>query len=219
MHRSGQRAHRDVKSTQGRRQRSAEIRRTQRFNDRRERRAAFDALASKQGMLILGILLALALASGSVYFVVHKASSRASVAISNPTELYTPQACADNAVQSSIETSSTTSGDPVTFTIKLTNTSESHPCWIDTGWGNLNVHVTSGSQTIADTKQCQVGTESRLLLLDRSMGTTVKVEWNGGVGTGCIPASENPADDGTYVAQLQFSDNAAPTATTSFVLK
>lgn len=166
------------------------------------------------GMLVL--LVALLAVAGK--YVLGRIDDRNSAVAPDPTASYAPVKCTASQVTTALEVKGSTAGQEVTFTVTLTNTSETNPCYLDVGWANMNVTITSGSAYTAATSDCESGSESTILLLDRGMETTRTVSWSGGVGSGCVAPEDNASQPGTYVAEVAFSDSTAPIAQKSFVL-
>lgn len=155
-----------------------------------------------------------------VRFVVSQISANESAVRPQRTNVYSPVACNPSMLEANITSSGGTAGQPVSFEITLHNKSADNPCYVDVGWSNLNVDITSGSAKTASLAACKQGAENKRLLLDRDYTATVKTTWFGGVGgDGCGDAATNPAGAGTYVATLSFGDGAAGEATQSFVLQ
>ncbi|MCF2706011.1 hypothetical protein I6E29_01835 [Arcanobacterium haemolyticum] len=181
--------------------------------------SAMDFFKSRRGITLLVVVVMLIAVIAVGNFVTGQLQARSDSARVDPTALYTPVACEASQVRTEMETSNSDAGAPVTFTVTLTNTSQEHPCWIDTGWAHVNVDVSSGSAHLASTKDCQAGSESKTLLLDRGMTTSFSVVWNGGIGSGCVSPSVAPAQPGTYSAELTFGESAAQGAKIGFVLE
>jgi hypothetical protein len=169
------------------------------------------------GVLLLVIVFIIALVFAAK-FVMGQLADRDTATAQDPASEYTPVPCAPASVKTEISASGSTAGEDMTFTVTLTNTSDTNPCYIDVGWGNMNITVTSGSATVASLAACESGSESTLLLLDRDMTTKRTLTWSGGVGDGCVDPADNAAQAGTYVAELRFTDSSAPVAQTSFIL-
>ena len=151
-------------------------------------------------------------------FVIARIGERDDVATAVPTNDYKPVKCTPERVHTSLTPKATQAGRPVVFEVTLQNTSTSNPCYIDVGWSNVDVQVTSGSTHIASIAACHKGAESKRLLLDRKYTATAKLTWNGGVAaSGCGDTSKS-ANSGTYKAELTFKDNTAAKAQASFAL-
>lgn len=188
--------------------------RLKRAEERRVR--AVKARRRKIGLISAGLLVAVICVALVGKFVIGQLQDRSTATVVSPTSQYTPVACTSSDLDVAIAvTDSVVAGGAANFTVTLHNTSTQNPCYIDVGWGNMTVGVTSGSAALASTADCQSGSESSLRLLDRDMETTVSVQWNGGIGTGCVDAATNPSQAGTYQAALTFDDSDA-TATTTF---
>ena len=151
-------------------------------------------------------------------YIMGQLRERDAAVVPNPAASYTPVRCAPTNVDTSMELAGTRAGSAVTFTVTLKNLSESNPCYIDVGWGNMDVNITSGDAQVASVAACEPGKQSTLLLLDRGMETTRTLTWNGGVGEGCVSPSVNASQPGTYLAELRFGDSSAKFVQQTFVL-
>ena len=186
----------------------------------RERVAAEQRARRVRLVVVLAVLVvALICVVFAGKFIMGQLHDRGKAVQPNPAASYTPVACAQSSLQASVEGSGATAGQPVTFTVTLPNTSANNPCFVDVGWGNMNVNITSGSAQVSSVSACQQGAESKLLLLDRDMEVTRTLTWNGGVGDGCVDPNSYASQPGTYIAELSFKDAAAPPAQVSFVLQ
>ena len=100
----------------------------------------------------------------------------------------------------------------------LHNKSTTNPCYINAGWSNLQVNVTSGSAQVASLAACKAGPENRQLLLDRNYTASVRLTWHGKASASGCGNSGETAKAGTYVAELTFQDKTAAAAKESFTL-
>ena len=152
-------------------------------------------------------------------FVLARISEQDETATKVPTNDYKPVKCTSELVQTTLTTKGGSAGRPVAFQATLRNASKSHPCYIDVGWSNLDVNITSGSAQVASIAACHGGAESKRLLLDRGYTATVSLTWNGGTSASGCGNTAKGAKPGTYKAELKLNDNAAAKAQASFALE
>lgn len=169
----------------------------------------------------LWIFAALAIVIGAVVtfkFAASRSQEHAEAQAAVPTAFYEPVACTPDMLRMRVTNNERGAGAPVSFSVELTNKSTTNPCYVDAGWGNLNVSITSGGHQVANTAACQAGQEHRRLLLDRGMDAVTTVTWPGGnEGVGC-GSSGSLSTPGTYKAEAIFADGAASPATAVFEL-
>lgn len=169
----------------------------------------------------LWIFAALAIVIGAVVtfkFAASRSQEHAEAQAAVPTAFYEPVACTPDMLRMRVTNNERGAGAPVSFSVELTNKSTTNPCYVDAGWGNLNVSITSGGHQVANTAACQAGQEHRRLLLDRGMDAVTTVTWPGGnEGAGC-GSSGSLSTPGTYKAEAIFADGAASPATAVFEL-
>lgn len=169
----------------------------------------------------LWIFAALAIVIGAVVtfkFAASRSQEHAEAQAAVPTAFYEPVACTPDMLRMRVTNNERGAGAPVSFSVELTNKSATNPCYVDAGWGNLNVSITSGGHQVANTAACQAGEEHRRLLLDRGMDAVTTVTWPGGnEGAGC-GSSGSLSTPGTYKAEAIFADGAASPATAVFEL-
>lgn len=152
-------------------------------------------------------------------FVLARISEQDETVTKVPTNDYKPVKCTSEMVQTTLTTKGGPAGRPVAFQATLHNTSKSHPCYIDVGWSNLDVSVTSGSAQVASISACHGGAENKRLLLDRGYTATVSLTWNGGTSASGCGNTAKGAKPGAYKAELKLNDNAAAKAQASFALE
>ena len=121
-------------------------------------------------------------------------------------------------VETTIKPRNAAAGQPVVFDVTLHNKSTTNPCYINAGWSNLQVNVTSGSAQVASLAACKAGPENRQLLLDRNYTASVRLTWHGKASASGCGNSGEAAKAGTYVAELTFQDKTAAAAKESFTL-
>lgn len=162
--------------------------------------------------MIAGIIL---LAAAALYLLNGRASSGAPVQ-EDPVEKWAPVACEQSSLDAELEIPSSSSvGSEIPLKVNLHNTSDAKPCYVDVGWDNVNVIVTSGDDEIVSSQTCEMGDQNKQLLLDRDMETSFTLSWRGGRGCG----TGDLAQAGTYKATLTFSDQAADEETAVFTLE
>ncbi len=152
-------------------------------------------------------------------FVLARISEQDETVTKVPTNDYKPVKCTSELVQTTLTTKGGPAGRPVAFQATLHNTSKSHPCYIDVGWSNLDVSVTSGSAQVASISACHGGAENKRLLLDRGYTATVSLTWNGGTSASGCGNTAKGAKPGTYKAEMKLNDNAAAKAQANFALE
>ncbi|MDE1536358.1 MULTISPECIES: hypothetical protein [Actinotignum] len=184
----------------------------------REKTSIFARLEPKHWLWIFA---ALAIVIGAVVtfkFAASRSQEHAEAQAAVPTTFYEPVACTPDMLRMRVTNNERGAGAPVSFSVELTNKSTTNPCYVDAGWGNLNVSITSGGHQVANTAACQAGDEHRRLLLDRGMDAVTTVTWPGGnEGVGC-GSSGSLSTPGTYKAEAIFADGAASPATAVFEL-
>ncbi|MDY5150809.1 hypothetical protein R6G98_09330, partial [Actinotignum timonense] len=184
----------------------------------REKTSIFARLEPKHWLWIFA---ALAIVIGAVVtfkFAASRSQEHAEAQAAVPTAFYEPVACTPDMLRMRVTNNERGAGAPVSFSVELTNKSTTNPCYVDAGWGNLNVSITSGGHQVANTAACQAGDEHRRLLLDRGMDAVTTVTWPGGnEGAGCGSAG-SLSTPGTYKAEAIFADGAASPATAVFEL-
>ena len=159
----------------------------------------------------LATLLVVALAVG-IRFVISRLNAHDEAAKEVPSNLYSPVACNPNMVETTVKPRNAAAGQPVVFDVTT------NPCYINAGWSNLQVNVTSGSAQVASLAVCKAGPENRQLLLDRNYTASVRLTWHGKASASGCGNSGETAKAGTYVAELTFQDKTAAAAKESFTL-
>lgn len=193
-----------------------------RVQERQRRMAAAQSAQSRRKFVVLALILAALLIVG--VFVFHLLGNRGSQVASqqeHPTERWSPVACSPETLKTTVEAPLTaTAGSPVTFAVNVENLSDQHPCSLNVGWSNVDISVSSGTDSVFSTQVCQFGEENKRLLLDRSMTTSFSFTWQGGIGDEvCATPTASWSQPGSYQAKLTFTDNAAGSAQTAFVLQ
>ncbi|AWE42950.1 hypothetical protein DDD63_09595 [Actinobaculum sp. 313] len=220
MAQQGQGARRGSASARPRSRESTRTREVARMRAN-ERRAAQQQRQIRNRLIILGVLCIVGLVGVAMAakFVTGKLHERSTIVRVDPTTMYTPVACTADMVDAEITATGSTAGSPVTFTITLTNKSQDNPCYIDIGWSSMDVEIESGGQHLSSTAACQAGSESKQLLLNRDFSTSTTVTWDGSTSASGCSSGQGTATAGTYVANLTFAGDSAPSASKSFVLE
>lgn len=193
-----------------------------RVQERQRRMAAEQSAQRRRKFVVLALILAALLIVGMLAF--HLLGNRGSQVASqqeHPTERWSPVACSPETLKTTVEAPLTAAaGSPVTFTVNVENLSDQHPCSLNVGWSNVDISVSSGTDAVFSTQVCQFGEENKRLLLDRSMTTSFSFTWQGGIGDEvCATPTASWSQPGSYQAKLTFTDNAAGSAQTAFVLQ
>lgn len=136
-----------------------------------------------------------------------------------PTDLYKPVACTPETLQVSMNSRGGVSGRPVKINVELRNVSTENPCFVDVGYANMGVNITSGSAQISNLAACELTTETKRLLIDRGEVAKQTVQWNGGVAASGCGSTNHMAEPGTYVATLKFADSSGVETVASFTLR
>ncbi len=193
-----------------------------RAQERQRRIAAEQSAQRRRKILILALILAAVLIIG--IFAVHLLGNRGSQVAAqqeHPTERWSPVACSPETLKTTLEAPATApAGSAITFKVDVENLSDQHPCFIDAGWDNVDISVSTGTDNVVSTQTCEFGAESKRLLLDRSMTTSFELTWPGGTGDeACTTPTASWSQPGSYRAKLSFKDNAAESSQTAFVLE
>lgn len=189
----------------------------------RQRRLAAEQLAqTRRRIIVLALILVAVLLVGllAVYLLGNRSNEVASQQ-EHPTERWSPVACSPEGMKTTLEAPLIApAGTPIDFTVTLENLSDKHPCFIDVGWSNVDISITTGTNAVVSTQTCGFGTENKQLLLDRSMNTSFVLTWPGGVGEeACSIPEASWSQPGSYQARLTFINNAAEPSQTAFVLE
>ncbi len=159
---------------------------------------------------------------GVVWLGVHKINTslrdiKIATAAPDPADEYKEIACTPKMLSAQLSQRSTYAGKEVAFSAVLTNSDVKRACHIDAGYENIYFLLTSGEQTVWNSRTCKVGEESELLLIGPKREGYVSVAWNG-INAGSACSGENLAGAGTYHAQLMWEDKPLGDAIT-FELK
>ena len=128
------------------------------------------------------------------------------VVVASPTVEDSPVACSADNVDVKLTPSSVYAGRPITFALEITNKSKTTPCYFDAGYSNLGVELTSGTDTIVDTRACKGGKANRLLLLDTEYTTKMSIGWDGTFSGSTCKSGGAASKPGTYVARVVTGD-------------
>ncbi|MFT3943661.1 MAG: hypothetical protein QM705_07540 [Ancrocorticia sp.] len=193
-----------------------------RAQERQRRLAAEQSAQRRRRIIVLTLIIAAVVLTASLaVYLLGNRSDEMSYQQEHPTERWSPVACSPETLKTTMEAPLTAAaGSPINFTVKLDNLSDKHPCFIEVGWSNVDISITSGTDTILSTQQCAIGAENKRLLLDRSMSTSFVVTWPGGVGDeACVTPTESASQPGSYQAKLSFGDSASDSAQVAFLLQ
>ena len=160
--------------------------------------------------MIAGIIF---LAAAALYLLNGRSSAPAAQS-EVPVEKWAPVACDSKVLEADLVVDDSAVGSDIPLTVNLHNTSDTKPCYLDVGWSNVDIAITSGDDKLASTRESHVGDENKQLLLDRDMETSFTLTWNGGREFN----TEDLAQAGTYKATLTFVDEATDKRTAAFVL-
>ena len=171
-------------------------------------------------VILVALVAAIVLAGALGVYFLNSRGGDESTALEPPTERWSNVACtAENVAVTFEGPTEAAAGREVAFTVTLKNQSDEHPCYFDAGWSNVDITVTSGNDTVVSTQECQIGSENKQLLIDRSAEASFTLTWPGGVGdAACGAPDANPSRPGTYVAHLSFKDKTAEDAEAVFVV-
>ncbi|MDO5081325.1 hypothetical protein [Buchananella hordeovulneris] len=155
---------------------------------------------------VLGVGLLLLVFWGTLWLVGKITGSDATQA-NEPTEIFTPSACAqDSLLLTSTAPSTATAGEPLNIEVSVSTTSE-QPCLLDVGEKMLGITVHTGEQLVLDTRGCAAAEAEQLPLLLRQGDTWKQTfTWDGLVrGEGCEAGSKAAA--GTYVVRYLHGEH------------
>lgn len=134
---------------------------------------------TKRIIRILLFLLVLAGIIAAGLFIKDKLNEHAQTLRDSSTDADTEiVACTPDQVEMTTSWSDIVAGQPVTFTIDVTNTSDK-PCSIDAGPSSLVLNVVSGNDSIWNSSYCQANTDSRLYVLGEGKSSQLSVAWDG----------------------------------------
>ena len=123
----------------------------------------------------------------------------------DPTEQFREVPCTTEMISANLSKTATFAGEPVDFASVLTNGDKKRPCYLDSGYPEIYLRVTSGEELIWDSQVCQVGAEEKQLLIGPGREGYFTVQWPGIVaGPKC--EGTNTATAGTYHAQLYWGE-------------
>jgi len=100
--------------------------------------------------------------------------------------------------------------------LTLANTGEA-PCHVNAGTSQMVYEVSSGADTVFDSRHCQVGSEDRELTLEPGQEQTARLTWDRRrTAEGCAEAGE-PVQSGYYRLAVSLGERTGEPA--SFVLE
>lgn len=177
---------------------------------------ALKAQNRRRIIIFVAMLAGIVLLAGAALYLLNGRGSSAAVPREDPVKDWAPVACTTSMLDAQLEIpESSAVGSEIPLKVNLHNTSNAKPCYVDVGWDNVDIEVTSGDDQIVSSQTCEMGEESKQLLLDRDLETSFTLSWLG--GRGCD--ASNLAQAGTYKATLTFGDEAAGEESAVFVLE
>lgn len=120
----------------------------------------------------------------------------------DPAAAFEPVECSADMMDAELVRSGGVSGQPVQFTLNLTNDGD-RPCYIETGYETVWLEITSGDQTVYNSKVCGAGPAQELLLLDKGLSVAEGFWWNG-LNRGADCSGTSTALPGTYIARVML---------------
>lgn len=178
-------------------------------------REAEQRAARKRRILIfVGMIAGIIFLAAAALYLLNGRSSAPAAQSEDPVEKWAPVACDSKVLEADLVVDDSAVGSDIPLTVNLHNTSDTKPCYLDVGWSNVDIAITSGDDKLASTRESHVGDENKQLLLDRDMETSFTLTWNGGREFN----TEDLAQAGTYKATLTFVDEATDKRTAAFVL-
>lgn len=152
---------------------------------------------------VLGGLLLVGVAVFAINYAIGKVDNYS--AVEDPAKAFDPVPCTADILDIGIEGLSGSTADGALLTVTLTNMAEKSPCYINVGYKSFGFQIESGNQVIFDSRVCQVGNESKRLLINPGSSGKTSVSWNG-MNRGGNCTGNSYAGDGMYVLNL-FSGN------------
>lgn len=181
----------------------------------REKAAQQKATRRRRVLIFLAMIAGIVLLAAAALYMLNGRGSSAGPVKQDPVKEWAPVACDPSMLNAELDIPGSSSvGSEIPLKVNLHNTSDVKPCYVDVGWSNVDVTVTSGSDEIVSSQACEMGAENKRLLLDRDMETSFSLSWPGGRGCG----GGDPAQSGTYKATLTFDDEASDKETATFTL-
>lgn len=122
-----------------------------------------------------------------------------------------PECGADLAVSAATDKQSYAAGQNPVLELTLENKGQ-HPCRVDAGSNHMAFVVTSGADTVFDSRHCAAAGEDRQITLDTGQKETARLTWNRvRTAEGC-PAGQSEALAGYYNLTTSLGDVASQQA-------
>lgn len=172
-------------------------------------------LQNRSVQLIIALVVIVLLGLGAGYYITHRIENQA--APPNPAKEFEAVACTPGMLDVELDKTTGNAGQPVNFKLTITNPEKNSPCYIDIGYENVWLEITSGDQLVYNAKVCQSGPANKQLLLDKGMKTVQELQW-GGYNSGTDCKGKELSQPGTYVANLLIDDKDALSRSTVFEL-
>lgn len=136
---------------------------------------------------------------------------------SSPSASSTPQACGTNlTVTASTDKETYAAKEQPALVMTLENTGD-NPCTVNTGSKQMAFVVTSGSDTVFDSRHCAAPGEDKTVTLDAGQKETSRLTWNRvRTAEGC-PAGQAEALAGYYNLTASLGEDSSPQV--AFVLQ
>lgn len=171
--------------------------------------AAAQAAMQRRNRLIRAVALwvvVIAAVCGAVFAAVHAIRGsiddiEASTAAPDPKDAFREVPCTPELLNTAFKQSATYAGKPVDFSVALANKGAKRACYLNAGYADMHVRVTSGTELIWDSQVCAAGDKTNQLLINAGSTATFAVQWPG-VAAGAKCAGTAPAQPGTYHAQF-----------------
>lgn len=118
-----------------------------------------------------------------------------------------PAACADDAVKVSATSSAREAAvaDPLDVGMTIENVGDT-PCQLDAGSANLEIKITSGSDQVWSSDDCQAEGENRMTTVNPGDTLESSVPWNGVRSAQGCPTGLNDLKPGTYQVRARVGD-------------
>ncbi|XCB29487.1 hypothetical protein RQN30_09770 [Arcanobacterium hippocoleae] len=96
-------------------------------------------------------------------------------------------------------------GAGAVFNVTFNNPKSLAPCYVDAGYSNVKIQVTSGDENIWNSQVCKAGAQSKTLLLGPGVSSRQGYLWNGiHAGSDCTGTAL--AQAGTYRVSLSVNE-------------
>ncbi|MFC5369693.1 hypothetical protein [Arcanobacterium bovis] len=162
-------------------------------------------LRNKKLVVTVSLVLVLIIALLGVYTVLKNALAKMDANSSAPaaTANFDPVQCTPDMLEVTLARQGSRSGQAVNFNISIKNDKGERPCYLDIGYKHAGIKIWSGEQPVWDSKVCNAGEASKVLLLDKNLTSAQTITWDGNVyGANC--SKQYPSKAGTYQAQFSI---------------